>query len=380
MTGVQKIPYPLYMERSLKKQVTKDLKEKMVFLAGPRQVGKTTLAKSLSYKLDYLNWDIEEDRTRILTKAYKPADLWIFDEIHKFKSWRNYLKGLYDKVGPRQKILVTGSAKLDILRKGGDSLQGRYHFLRLMPLTYKELKMSSVSEALTLFELSGFPEPFLAQSKTKCQRWSRNYRERIIRQEVATNEQIQDLGNMELLFQRLPETVGGTLSINSFQEDLQISHKTLSRWIDSLERLYALFRISPFGPPKIKAVKKERKLFFYDWNAISELGGRFENFVAVHLIKWIYFEQDVMGRDLELRFYRDKVGREVDFVVMENNKPLLFIEAKYSDAELGKGLKYLKKLYPSVRALQVHLMGKKNYINADGIEYLNVIELLNTLN
>jgi len=367
------------MERFLKKQILADLNDKMVFLAGPRQVGKTTLARTLSKNVEYLNWDIHEDRSQILARTFHPADLWIFDEIHKYKTWRNYLKGLYDKLGRNQKILVTGSAKLDTLRKGGDSLQGRYHFLRLMPLTFKELGMRSPKDTHQLFELSGFPEPFLSQSKAKCNRWSRGYRERIIRQEVATNELIQDLGNMEILLNRLPEIVGGTLSINAISEDIQISHKTISKWIAALERLYAVFRISPFGPPKVKAIKKEQKLFFFDWNAIVDVGGRFENFVAVHLLKWIYFEQDVNGRNLDLRFYKDKVQREVDFVIIENNKPILFIEAKYSDSEITKGLKYLKEKYPMVRAMQVYLQGKKEFQSELGIEYVHVNHLLSEL-
>ncbi len=155
------------MERFLKKQILSDLKEKMLFLAGPRQVGKTTLAKSLFSDFDYLNWDIDYHRSRILAKTFQSSHLWIFDEIHKYKSWRNYLKGIYDDLGSKQKIVVTGSAKLDILRKGGDSLQGRYHFLRLMPLSYKELKMNGAKEALSLYKFSGFPEPFFSQSETE---------------------------------------------------------------------------------------------------------------------------------------------------------------------------------------------------------------------
>jgi predicted AAA+ superfamily ATPase len=351
----------------------------MVFLAGPRQVGKTTLAKSLFKNMDYMNWDIDEDRTRILDKSYATADLWIFDEIHKYKTWRNYLKGLYDKLGCQQKILVTGSAKLDVLRRGGDSLQGRYHFLRLMPFSFKELGMKSAKDAQTLYELSGFPEPFLSGSKVKCNRWSRSYQERIIRQEVPSNEMIQDLGNMEILLGRLSETVGGTLSINSYHEDMGIAHKTLSRWVAALERLYAVFRISPFGPPKIKAIKKEQKLFLYDWNAVQDPGGRFENFVAVHLLKWVFYEQDVSGRNLELRFYRDKAKREVDFVILENRHPIMFIEAKHGDQNVAPGLKYLKEKYPKVRALQVHLYGKKEYRTQDDIEVVNVAKILNEL-
>lgn len=367
------------MDRFLKKQILEDLNEKMVFLAGPRQVGKTTLAKSLFKKMQYLNWDIDEDRSLILKKQFSKADLWVFDEIHKFKTWRNYLKGLYDKAGKDQKILVTGSARLDVLRKGGDSLQGRYHFLRLMPLSFKELGMSTTKDAQLLFDLSGFPEPFFSNSKTKCNRWSRAYQERVVRQEVATNELIQDLGNMEILLGRLPDMVGGSLSINALQEDLQISHKTLSNWMDVFERLYTVFRVPPFGPPKIKAIKKERKLFFFDWNVIADPGSRFENFVAVHLLKWIYYQQDVEGRRLELRYYRDKVGREVDFVILENNLPIILIEAKIGDAEISRGLTYLKQKFPKVRAMQVHLNGKKCYQSENGVKVGPVVELLSEL-
>lgn len=367
------------MERFLKPQIIEDLNHKMVFLAGPRQVGKTTLAKSLSLKMDYLNWDVDEDRTRILTKEFKNKELYVFDEIHKYKTWRNYLKGLFDSYGSSRKILVTGSARLDILRKGGDSLQGRYHFLRLMPLTFAELKMTTPKDLMTLYSLSGFPEPFFQQSKANCNRWSRQYRERIVRQEVFSNEQILDLSNMELLLNRLPDFVGGTLSINSLREDLQVSHKTAGKWIDVFEKLYAVFRISPFGPPKIKAIKKEQKIFFYDWNAVVEPGPRYENFLAVHIMKWISHQQDVFGRMLELRYFRDKYGHEVDFVVLENNKPILFIEARYADSEVSKGLVFLKKKFPSVRSMQLHLAGKKDYVTELGIEVTNVINYLKTL-
>jgi predicted AAA+ superfamily ATPase len=367
------------MERFLKSQILDDLADKMVFLAGPRQVGKTTLSKNLLKNFDYLNWDIDEDRSRILLKEFKKSKLWIFDEIHKYKQWRNYLKGIFDKLGKQQKILVTGSAKLDVLRKGGDSLQGRYHFLRLLPLSFKELGMSNVKDVLHLYHLNGFPEPFLKGTKDYCNRWSRSYREKIIRQEVATAEQFLDLGTMEIMFHRLPEIASGLLSINSLAEDIQVTHKTLSKWLQSLERLYAVFRIAPFGPPKIKAIKKEQKLYFFDWNTLVDEGQRFENFLAVHLLKWIFHEQDTKGRNLDLRFYRDKAQREVDFVIIENNKPILFVEAKLADSEVSKGLKFLKTLYPTTRAIQVHLKGKKEYIDGNGLEVIHVIKLLNEL-
>ncbi|MBL7670441.1 MAG: ATP-binding protein [Bdellovibrionaceae bacterium] len=367
------------MERYIKKQILADLKEKMVLLAGPRQVGKTTLSKLLVKNCDYMNWDIDEDRSRILAKEFQRSSLWVFDEIHKYKKWRNYLKGLVDKFQADQKILVTGSARLDILRKGGDSLQGRYHFLRLMPLTVNELGLSNIQDVLDLYELSGFPEPYFKASKVGCNRWSRSYRERIVRQEVASNELFQDLATVEIVFQRLPALVGGLFSANSLSEDVQVDQKTLVKWVNALERLYAIFKVAPFGPPKIKAVKKAQKIFFYDWNAIIEPGHRFENFVAVHLLKWVYFEQDVQGRDLDLRFFRDKYNHEVDFVIMDNGKPLMFIETKLTDQEASMGLRYLKSKYKDVRALQLHIRGKKDFVDGNGIEHCHCFKLLKEL-
>ncbi|MCF6236813.1 MAG: AAA family ATPase [Gammaproteobacteria bacterium] len=368
------------MERLLKKQIYADLNDyKMILLAGPRQVGKTTLAKSLYKTSDYMNWDIDEDRTRILDKEFKKAPLWIFDEVHKYLKWRNYLKGIYDKTGTSQKILVTGSAQLDILRKGGDSLQGRYYFLRLMPLTFSELKMSTQKDAQYLYHLSGFPEPFLKGSKSNANRWSRFYRQRVVREEISSNEQFNDLATIEIMYNRLPDLAGGTLSINSLAENIQVSNKTLGKWVDALERLYAIFRLSPFGSPQIKALKKLQKVFLYDWNAVHDEGNRFENFIAVHLLKWIYYEQDINGRDVDLRYYRDKYGREVDFVITENGRPIHFIEAKLSDSSITKGLSYLKSKFPDTRATIVHLKGKKDFINSEGVEHLPVHKLLTEL-
>jgi predicted AAA+ superfamily ATPase len=371
--------YASIMERYLKNQINQDLKRKMVFLAGPRQVGKTTLSKSLIKNFDYMNWDIDKDRTRILNKEFKARDLWIFDEIHKYKSWRNYLKGIFDQFRDEKKILVTGSAKLDLLRKGGDSLQGRYHFLRLHPLSINELKGKSQNDLIELFELGGFPEPYFGSSKSQANRWTREYRQKLIREEVATNELIQDLGNMELLVNRLPDLVGSPLSINGIREDLQLAHKTISKWLDALERLYGIYRIAPFGQKLIKAVKKEQKMYLYDWNAIKDLGSRFENMVANHLLKWIHFEQDTMGRNLELRYFRDTEKREVDFVIIEDNNPTAFIECKYSDTSVSDHLRYLKSKWPNVDSFQIYLNGNKDYVDGNGIRVQSGLSFLTNL-
>jgi predicted AAA+ superfamily ATPase len=367
------------MQRYLKNDILTDLTKKMVFLAGPRQVGKTTLSKNLLKNFDYMNWDIDRDRSRILEKEFKNSELWIFDEIHKYKTWRNYLKGIFDQYKGERKILVTGSAKLDILRRGGDSLQGRYHFLRLHPLSIKELKGNNQSDLKELFELGGFPEPFFSSSKTEAKRWTREYRQTLVRQEIATNEMIQDLGNLELMVGRLPELVGSPLSINSLREDLQISHKTVSKWIDALERLYGLYRIPPFGQKIIKAVKKEQKMYLYDWNAIKDPSIRFENMVANHLLKWVHFEQDTQGRDLELRYFRDTDRREVDFVITEDNAPIQFIECKFSDSAISDHLIYLKSKWPKVSSYQIYFEGKKDFLDANGIRCMSALKFLNLL-
>ncbi|MBA7555433.1 hypothetical protein ES705_48095 [subsurface metagenome] len=220
---------------------------------------------------------------------------------------------------------------------------------------------------------------FLSGSEIEAKRWSREYRNRLIHEELTSLEQVIDLGNLELLALRLPDLVGSPLSINSLRLNLQLSHKTVSKWVAILERLYSIVRIPPFGAPQIRAVKKEQKHYHYDWSLISNLPTRFENLVAIHLLKWIHFEQDAKGRDLDLRYFKDVDGREVDFVVTEKLKPIQLIEVKWSDVEISRGLRYLKQRFPEAYALKVSATGKKDYVTADGIRVLPVIEFLNTL-
>lgn len=366
--------------RYLVPQLRLDLKRKMVFVAGPRQVGKTTLARSLpGADAGYLNWDVAEHRERILRRELPAAPLWIFDEIHKYRQWRNYLKGLYDNRGAKQQILVTGSGRLDLYRFGGDSLQGRYHLLRLHPFSATELRIKSEKHLLDLLKLGGFPEPWLAGSETEARRWSREYRTRLIREDVTTLERIQDLGQLELMIMRLPELVGSPLSINALREDLQISHKTAAAWLEALERLYAIFRLAPFGAPRIRAVKKEQKHYHFDWTLVPENPARFENLVACHLLKWVHYQQDTEGLDMELRYFRDTDGREVDFVITERRQPKLMVECKWGDAEIDKGLRYLKAKFPKVEAWQISAAGQKDYVNGEGIRVAPAISLLGDL-
>lgn len=353
----------------------------MVFVGGARQVGKTTMALKI-LKQDvagYLNWDAVEHREKILKRELPDASLWVFDEIHKYRSWRNYLKGLYDVHKGQRRILVIGSARLDLYRRGGDSLQGRYHFLRLHPLSVAEIGAATPDSLAALLRFGGFPEPFFSQSEMETKRWSREYRTRLIEQDLLPLERVQDIGNLELLMLRLPDLVGSPLSVNALREDLQVSHKTVAAWLDILERLYAIFRLSPFGAAKIRAVKKEQKHYHFDWSLVTDPSVRFENMVAAHLLKWVHFLQDTGGEDCELRYFRDVDGREVDFIVTKGAKPVLAVECKWSDAPIARGIHYFKVKFPTCECWQISATGQKDYVSGENIRAAPAVVFLRAL-
>lgn len=365
---------PKYRSRYIETAVRNDLNRKMVFIGGPRQSGKTTLAKHLCKQEGfevgkwYFNWDAAEDRENIMRERFPAgAGLLVLDEIHKYSRWRQVVKGLFDKRGGDLQILVTGSARLDYYRRGGDSLQGRYHFYRLLPLSCAELSTSTMSTLQDLLIYGGFPEPFFLQSEKETRRWSREYRSRVIMGDLADLENVQDVGIIEKMVLRLPDLVGSPLSLNSLREDLQVSHQSISRWIGMLENLYMIFRIYPFGAPMIRAVKKEAKHYHLDWTVVSDMAARFENLVACHLLKWVFYLQDLEGRNTELRYFRDVDKREVDFVVMEEEVPVHFIECKTSAREVSQSLRYLKARFPSVETTQVVLEKNVDLLTKDGI-------------
>jgi predicted AAA+ superfamily ATPase len=364
-------------QRYLEPMVEADLGRKMVFLAGARQVGKTTMARRLpDADSGYLNWDVPEHRERILRRELPPGPLWVLDEIHKWRSWRNFVKGLYDGRPDGQRILVTGSARLDYYRYSGDSLQGRYHLLRLHPLSAAELAIATPAELADLLLLGGFPEPYFSGSEVEARRWSREYRNLLVREEVTALERVDDLGNLERLVLRLPELVGSPLSLNALREDLEVSHKTVTKWLSILERLYAVFRLAPFGAPAIRAVKKAQKHYHLDWSLVAERPQRFENLVACHLLKWVHHQQDTQGRDLELRYFRDVEGREVDFVVVERRKPVLLVECKEADTPLDRNLRYLAERFPGCPAWQVSASGTKDFVTPEGVRVAPALRLL----
>lgn len=364
-----------YVERYIEKAVKADLAKKMVFISGPRQSGKTTLAlrllrEEMGEKAGqfYFSWDAAEDREKIMREKFPTGKgVLVLDEIHKFARWRQVVKGLFDKRKQELKIIVTGSGRLDYYRRGGDSLQGRYHFYRLYPFSLNEVADLRETPLSDLMRYSGFPEPFLSISEREVRRWSREYRTRILYDELNSLETVRDISLLEQLSLRLPELVGSPLSVNALREDLQISHQTATRWLEMLENVYMIFRIHPFGPPKIRAVKKEAKHYHFDWTLVEDESARFENLIAVHLLKWVHFQQDSEGLDTEFRYFRSREGKEVDFVILKNRVPVMFVECKLRRRETGSALRYLKKHFPGAEAVQVSLYGENDLLTKDGI-------------
>jgi predicted AAA+ superfamily ATPase len=359
------------MKRYLTPAIQADLAEKMVFIGGPRQVGKTTLALSL---LDngsethpaYLNWDDVASRKSLLQGALPGGQsLVVLDEIHKYKGWRNLVKGFYDMNKSTKQFLVTGSAKLDHYRRGGDSLQGRYHYHRLHPFSLRELSANpSSSDLETLLQFGGFPEPLLKANMRHWKRWQQERQTRVIRDDLTSLEHVKEVAQLELLADVLPDRVGSVLSINNLRQDLSVAFETADRWIGILENLYFCFRIRPYGLPKLRAARKEQKLYMWDWSVCSDPAARFENLVASHLLKYCHLQEDQEGNRMELNFIRDSVGREIDFVVVQDGKPLFGVECKTGERGLSKHISYFSQRSPIPVFYQVH-MGKKDYEVAD---------------
>lgn len=348
-------------ERYLKKSICDDLKEKMVFVGGPRQVGKTTMALDILGADDrnhpaYLNWDINRSK-KILQTGEVPTNqpLLILDEVHKYKKWRNLVKGFFDEYKNKKQILVTGSARLDYYRRGGDSLQGRYHYYRLHPFSLFELNSKPNSGDLqTLLEFGGFPEPLFKANTRHYKRWQLERRSRVLQEDLISLEFVKDLSHMELLADALPTRVGSVLSVANLREDLGVAFETAERWIQILERLYFCFRISPYGPPQIKAAKKEKKLYMWDWSVCESKGAKFENFIASQLLKYCHFLEDSEGDKMDLRFIRDPFGREIDFVVLKNKKPIFAVECKTGEGSLSKHIAYFAQRTTIPLFYQVH--------------------------
>lgn len=358
----------LTKDRYIETSVLKDLKSKMVFIGGPRQVGKTTFSlhilgsKKGEEHPGYFNWDITAHREKIIRQEIpKSPHLLVFDELHKYVHWRNFLKGFFDQYYPGRQAIVTGSARLDYYRKGGDSLQGRYHYYRLHPYSMNELsRTAGKTELEALLKFGGFPEPLFRASETEWRRWQRERLSRIIHMDLRDLERITEISHLEILLQSLPDRVGSPLSLQNLREELHVSHDAIRRWLQIFENLYLCFRISPFGSPKIRAVKKEQKLYFWDWSQIENPAIRFENLVASQLLKFCHFKEDTEGYSMELRYLRDIHKREIDFVVLQDKKALFAVECKTGEKSVSPHAKYFKERTLIPKFYQVHL-GNKDY-------------------
>ena len=356
------------IRRYMATAVADALKRKMVFIGGPRQVGKTTFALGfLGKQADethpaYLNWDHPGVPPRLREAELPPGEsLLLLDEIHKYSRWRNLLKGIYDTEKSRRKIIVTGSARLDYYRKGGDSLVGRYRYFRLHPFSLRELSRTPTQADLqALIKFGGFPEPLFAQNEAEHRIWQRDRLSRVVREDLRDLEQVREVSLVEHLADLLPSKVGAPLTIKSLREDVQIDRKTAERWLQILENLYVCFRVLPYGAPRVRAVKKEKKLYLWDWSSVEGISPRFENLVASQLLKYCRWIEDTQGHVMELRYLRDTDKREIDFVVLKDKKPLFAVECKSGDKAIGPSLHYFSERTPIPRFYQTHL-GTQHY-------------------
>lgn len=345
--------------RNLKPYILQDLGKKFVFLAGPRQVGKTYLAQTLLGEIPgrYYNWDLAEDRQLILSKSFLHDRFVVLDELHKYDRWKNFIKGVYDKYHSDLKILVTGSARLDMYRRGGDSLFGRYFLFHLHPLTMGEIRRpeiipdpnllkedndSSTDPELVdrLLRWGGFPEPFYSGAEDAHTRWSLLRRELLVREDIRDLTNVNLLSLIEHLILILPSRVGSILSVNSLREDLQVAYNTVQSWLDTLEKLYVTFTLMPFFQRLHRSVRKEKKLYLWDWSQVPDEGARFENLVASHLWKAVQLWRDLGKGDFALWFIRDRDRREVDFCVTRDSEPWLLVEAKLSETQPTESLQF----------------------------------------
>jgi len=312
------------------------------------------------YKSAYYNWDKISQRKEALRGQWpSEARLIILDEFHKHRKWKSWLKGEFDTRQKQCSFMLTGSARLDAYRRGGDSLQGRYHHYRLHPFSLAELAghrptlkppgelrfaPSHDREAWNnLLKFGGFPEPFLRQSEKHARRWHHERLERFFREDIRDLTQIQDLGNLLLLADLLPQKVSSVLSINSLAEDLQVNYRTVARWLDVFEYFYYCFRLAPYHARTISSVRKEKKLYLWDWSVHQDIGALFENIVASHLLKFCHYLEDTEGWKVALYYLRDITGHEVDFLVTCDNRPWFAVEAKAGVEKPHGPLKYFKE-------------------------------------
>ena len=347
------------MKRYLEEFIRKDLKEKIVLLSGPRQVGKTILSKQLTASHFYLNYDASSDRRIIHAQEWdRDTELVVFDELHKMKKWKSWIKGIYDTEGISPSLLVTGSARLDTYRKGGESLAGRFFYYRLHPLTVKEIcrYLGEKSETALdkIIKFGGFPEPYLKDSETFAKRFRRIHTDTIIREDLLDLERVRDVKSIEILIDLLRTRVGSTTSYTAIANDLQVSIHTVKHWLQILENLYIIFPVRPYHKNIARSLLKESKYYLYDTGAVEgDLGAKLENAVACALLRDLHFIEDTTGSRVALHYLRDKEKHEVDFLPVVDNKPLCMIEVKVSDENFSPSLFRFHRKLKNAKPFQV---------------------------
>ena len=372
------------MKRSLFPYIQKDLDKKIVLLAGPRQVGKTTLSKTLIKDFEYFNYDASADRKIVNAAQWrKDTDLVILDEVHKMRKWKSWIKGVYDTAGIPPRLLLTGSARLDTFRKAGDSLAGRHFYYRLHPFTLKELKGQMDAEVTLkqLLKFGGFPEPFLSNSERTAARWRKGHLDVILRQDILDLERVREIRSIEILIELLAERVGSLVSYQSLAEDIGTSIHTIKHWLEILQRLFVIFQVSPFSKNIAGALKKESKYYFYDvGQVLNGDAARLENVVACALLAELNFIEDTEGKKTALHLIRDKQKHEVDFVVIVDKRPRLLVEVKMVDEAFSSSLfRFAERLgEKDLKSYQVVLECSREK-ESQGVRLLSVAKFLNNI-
>ena len=345
------------INRTITKQARELLQKKILLISGPRQVGKTFLSRVLAGDdHQYLSFDDEDDRRIIMDRSWsREVEVVIFDELHKMENWKTWLKAIYDKEGISPKIIVTGSARMDTFKKGGDSLAGRHFHVRLNPLSLKEVNQgASLSVAESMMSVGTFPEPFLENNLKMSKLWRKSHLERIIKEDLLDLEKVTQLKKIEILVQLLSERVGSMVSYSSLARDLEVSSHTVKHWLQILEDLYVIFRVTPYSKDISKSITKTPKFYFYDLGRVkSEKGGLLENFVALHFLKRNQYLEDLEGDSLGLYYVRDKLKREVDFLITKDYQVEYLIEVKLKDNKVSKNLRYFHDLLKPANSIQL---------------------------